>query len=109
MVYLEKKLIGDIGVPIVQPVGGHGVFINAKKFLADNKTNQFPGISIINELYLQGGIRSVEIGSAMMGKNINGQETSSSYGASKACQSKTRIYSKSFRLFTRNNRRSLEK
>jgi tryptophanase len=65
--YLAQKLIGA-GVPIMQPAGGHAVYLDAKKFLSHVPVSQYPGQALVGALYLHGGIRSVEIGSLMFGK-----------------------------------------
>ena len=52
----------------MQPPGGHAVYLNAKKFLPHVPVDRYPGQSLSVELYRQGGIRSVEIGSVMFGK-----------------------------------------
>jgi tryptophanase len=62
--YLGRH-ISEQGVPIVQPPGGHAVYIDARAFLPHVKLDEFPGVALANELYLEGGIRSVEIGRLM--------------------------------------------
>lgn len=59
--------IAEQGVPIVQPPGGHAIYIDARAFLPHVSQDQFPGVALGAELYLEGGIRSVEIGSLMFG------------------------------------------
>jgi tyrosine phenol-lyase len=65
--YLGEKLVGA-GVPIIEPPGGHAIYIDAKRFLPNIPPELFPGQSIVCELYVEGGIRGVEIGSVMFGK-----------------------------------------
>ncbi|MBI1803509.1 MAG: tryptophanase [Ignavibacteriae bacterium] len=66
--YLGEKLT-QAGVPILQPPGGHAIYLDAKRFAPHIPPQQFPGQSIVCELYRLGGIRSVEIGSVMFGKS----------------------------------------
>jgi len=65
--YLTNKLI-TAGVPVMQPAGGHAVYLDAKEFLLHIPVTQYPGQALVSALYLHGGIRSVEIGSLMFGK-----------------------------------------
>jgi tryptophanase len=62
--YLANRL-KDAGVPIIEPPGGHAIFIDAGSLLPHVPHHEFPGQSLTNELYLQGGIRGCEIGSVM--------------------------------------------
>ncbi|HLG34401.1 MAG TPA: tryptophanase [Bacteroidia bacterium] len=68
--YLGEKLFKK-GVPVMLPVGGHAVYIDAQSFYPHIPVEQYPGQVLVCELYLAGGIRSVEIGSVMFGKYGN--------------------------------------
>jgi tryptophanase len=65
--YLGNRLT-EAGVPILQPPGGHAIYLNARKFLPHIPVDQYPGQALVVELFRQGGIRSVEIGSVMFGR-----------------------------------------
>jgi tryptophanase len=82
--YLEHRIrsveefarrLSTAGVPIVQPAGGHGVFIDAAALLPHIPPLQFPGIAFVNALYVSSGVRACEIGSVMFGrKSSSGDE-----------------------------------
>jgi tryptophanase len=65
--YLTNKLIAA-DVPVMQPAGGHAVYLDAKEFLSHIPVDQYPGQALVGALYTEGGIRGVEIGSLMFGK-----------------------------------------
>ena len=72
--YLGEALT-DAGVPVVRPIGGHAVYIDAKALLPHLDPLTYPGQSLAVALYLAGGIRSVEIGSVMFGRHPDGTES----------------------------------
>lgn len=69
--YLGEKLY-NMGVPLIYPIGGHAVYIDAAAFYPHIPVTQYPGQAMVCELYVKGGIRSVEIGSVMFGKYDSG-------------------------------------
>ena len=65
--YLGDKFTA-IGIPIVQPPGGHAIYIDAKQLLPHIQPHEYPGQAVVSEFFRVGGIRCVEIGSVMFGK-----------------------------------------
>ena len=66
--YLGNKLI-DMGIPLVKPIGGHGVFLDAKKILPHLSQDVFPAQTLVAEIYLDSGVRCMERGVVSAGRN----------------------------------------
>ncbi|WP_138430982.1 tyrosine phenol-lyase [Fodinibius saliphilus] len=66
--YLGEKLI-DMGVPVVRPIGSHGVFLNAKKILPHLSQDELPAQALAAALYVDSGVRSMERGVVSAGRN----------------------------------------
>lgn len=64
-------------MPIIQPPGGHADYIDARALLPHIPPRQYPGIALINALYLEAGVRGVEIGTVMFGLQPDGTEVES--------------------------------
>ena len=71
--YLHERLVAA-GVPVIRPAGGHAVYIDARGLLPHIEPLAYPGIALVNALYLEAGIRGVEIGSVMFGRQPDGSE-----------------------------------
>jgi tryptophanase len=71
--YLGEAL-NAMGIPVVLPVGGHAVYIDARALLPHIPPLQYPGQALAVALYLEGGIRGCEIGTVMFGRHPDGSE-----------------------------------
>jgi tryptophanase len=72
--YLHERLVAA-GVPVIQPAGGHAVYLDARALLTHIPPLQYPGIALANALYVEAGIRGVEIGTVMFGLRLDGTES----------------------------------
>jgi tryptophanase len=71
--YLAEKLLAA-GVPMLRPAGGHAIYLDARAMLPHVPPLSYPGIAVVNALYLEGGVRGVEIGTVMFGRHADGSE-----------------------------------
>ena len=71
--YLHERLVAA-GVPVLRPAGGHAVYLDARALLPHVPPLAFPGIALGNALYVEAGIRGVEIGTVMFGRQPDGTE-----------------------------------
>jgi len=71
--YVGERLT-EMGIPILQPPGGHAIYLDAKAWLSHIPQEQYPGWALANALYREGGIRASEIGSVMFGSQPDGTE-----------------------------------
>ncbi len=71
--YIAQRMIAR-GMPIVRPAGGHAIFIDAGAFCAHLAPKDLPGVGLVNALYLEAGVRGVELGSVMFGRRTESGE-----------------------------------
>lgn len=71
--YLGHKMI-EAGVPIVMPIGGHGIFLDAKEFLPHIPQDDFPAQTLAAEIYIDSGVRSMERGIVSAGRSVTGEQ-----------------------------------
>jgi len=70
--YLGHKMM-EYGIPIVKPIGGHGIFVDAKAFLPHLTQDQFPAQTLAAEMYIDSGVRTMERGIVSAGRKANGE------------------------------------
>jgi tryptophanase len=71
--YLADKLVAA-GVPMIRPAGGHAIYLDARALLPGVPPLEYPGVAVANALYIEAGIRGVEIGTVMFGLRPDGSE-----------------------------------
>ncbi len=69
--YLGRKLM-EYGIPIVKPIGGHGIFVDARQFLPHLSQDEFPAQTLAAEIYIDSGVRTMERGIVSAGRKPNG-------------------------------------
>lgn len=72
VIYLGNKMM-EYDMPIVKPIGGHGIFVDAKKFLPHIPQDDFPAQTLAAEIYLDSGVRTMERGVVSAGRKANGE------------------------------------
>ena len=72
VIYLGEKML-EYNVPIVKPIGGHGIFVDAKKFLPHIDQDHYPAQTLAAEIYLDSGVRTMERGIVSAGRKENGE------------------------------------
>jgi tyrosine phenol-lyase len=72
VIYLGEQMI-SYGIPIVKPIGGHGIFVDAKKFLPQVPQDEYPAQVLAGEIYLDSGVRTMERGIVSAGRKANGE------------------------------------
>ena len=72
VIYLGEKML-EYNVPIVKPIGGHGIFVDAKKFLPHIPQENYPAQTLAAEMYLDSGVRTMERGVVSAGRKANGE------------------------------------
>ena len=73
VIYLGEQMM-QYGIPIVKPIGGHGIFVDAKKFLPHLPQDQFPAQTLAAEIYQDSGVRTMERGIVSAGRKPNGEQ-----------------------------------
>jgi tyrosine phenol-lyase len=69
--YLGEKMV-EYGIPIVKPIGGHGIFVDAKAFLPHLSQDEYPAQTLAAEIYVDSGVRTMERGIVSAGRKANG-------------------------------------